>query len=91
MMGNAAGGEDQLGEPDMDRREVLLESIPETNHSDPMSASTGRQVPESSSKDEDDDRIEPALRGKLLLRCPLFCPDRNSALLPCHPTECFTS
>ena len=67
-MGNVASGEDRLGEPDMDRREVLLKSIPETNRSDPMPASTGRRVPESSSKDEDDDRIEPALRGKLLLR-----------------------
>ena len=26
----------RIGEPDMDRREVLLESIPETNHADPM-------------------------------------------------------
>ena len=44
-----------MGEPDMDRREAILESIPETNRSDPMPASTGRQVPESTSEDEDDE------------------------------------
>jgi hypothetical protein len=44
-----------MGEPDMNQREATLESLPETNRSDPMPASTGRQVPESASEDEDDE------------------------------------
>jgi hypothetical protein len=44
-----------MGEPDMDRQEAILESLPETNRSDPMPGSTGRQVPESPSEDEDDE------------------------------------
>ena len=44
-----------MGEPDMNQREAILESLPETNRSDPMPASTGRQVPESPSEDEDDE------------------------------------
>jgi hypothetical protein len=44
-----------MGEPDMDRQEAILESLPETNRSDPMPASTGSQVPESPSEDEDDE------------------------------------
>jgi hypothetical protein len=44
-----------MGEPDMDQREAILESIPETNRSDPMPASTGQEVPESPSEDEDDE------------------------------------
>jgi hypothetical protein len=44
-----------MGEPDMNRQETILEAIPETNRSDPMPASTGHQVPESPSEDEDDE------------------------------------
>ena len=44
-----------MGEPDMNRREAILESLPETNRADPMPASTGRQVPDSPSEDEDDE------------------------------------
>ena len=43
------------GEADMDRQEAMLESIPETKRWDPMPGSTGRQVPESPSEDEDDE------------------------------------
>ena len=43
------------GEADMDRQEAMLESIPETKRWDPMTGSTGRQVPESPSEDEDDE------------------------------------
>jgi hypothetical protein len=43
------------GEADMDRQEAILESIPETKHWDPVPGSTGRQVPESPSEDEDDE------------------------------------
>jgi hypothetical protein len=44
-----------MGEPDMNRQEAILESLPETNRSDPMPDSTGEQVPESPSEDEDDE------------------------------------
>ena len=44
-----------MGEPDMNQREAILESLPETNRSDPTPDSTGRQVPESPSEDEDDE------------------------------------
>ena len=43
------------GEADMDRQEAILEAIPETNRSDPVPDSTGDQVPESPSEDEDDE------------------------------------
>jgi hypothetical protein len=43
------------GEADMDRQEAMLESIPETKRWDPVPGSTGRQVPESPSEDEDDE------------------------------------
>jgi hypothetical protein len=44
-----------MGEPDMNRQDAMLESLPETNRSDPTPDSTGRQVPESPSEDEDDE------------------------------------
>ena len=44
-----------MGEPDIDRQEAMLESLPETNRSDPMPGSTGVQVPESPGEDEDDE------------------------------------
>jgi hypothetical protein len=44
-----------MGEPDMNRQEAMLESLPETNRSDPTPDSTGHQVPESASEDEDDE------------------------------------
>ena len=43
------------GGPDMNRQEAILEALPETNRSDPTPDSTGRQVPESPSEDEDDE------------------------------------
>jgi hypothetical protein len=42
-------------EPDMNRQEAMLESLPETIRSDPTPDSTGHQVPESPSEDEDDE------------------------------------
>ena len=43
------------GESDIDRQEAMLESIPEAKRWDPVPGSTGRQVPESPSEDEDDE------------------------------------
>ena len=43
------------GESDMDRQEAMLDSIPESKRWDPVPGSTGRQVPESPSEDEDDE------------------------------------
>jgi hypothetical protein len=43
------------GESDMDRQEAMLESIPEAKRWDPVPGSTGRQLPESPSEDEDDE------------------------------------
>ena len=43
------------GEADMDRQEAMLESLPEAKRWDPVPGSTGRQVPESPSEDEDDE------------------------------------
>ena len=43
------------GEPDMDRQEAMLESIPEAERSNSMQDSTERQVPDSPSEDEDDE------------------------------------
>src|SRR5664279_1764240 len=54
--GDHEGAKRELtGEADMDRQEAMLEAIPETNRSDPMPDSTGDQVPESPSEDEDDE------------------------------------
>ena len=41
------------GGPDLDRRESILESIPETERWDPVPGSAGHQTPESPSEDED--------------------------------------
>lgn len=41
------------GGPDSDRRETILESLPETARWDPVPGSAGRQTPESPSEDED--------------------------------------
>jgi hypothetical protein len=41
------------GESDLDRQEAVLESIPEAKRWDPVPGSTGRQLPESPSEDED--------------------------------------
>jgi hypothetical protein len=43
------------GESDIDRQEAMLESIPEAKRWDPVPGSTGRQLPESPSEDEDDE------------------------------------
>ena len=43
------------GEPDIDPNEALLESAPESERWDPVYGSTGHQVPESASEDEDED------------------------------------
>lgn len=41
------------GEPDPDRQDAMLDSIPETERWDPVPGSTGHQAPESPSEDED--------------------------------------
>jgi hypothetical protein len=43
------------GGVDMDRKQALLESMPETKRWDPVPGSAGRQVPDSPSEDEDDE------------------------------------
>ena len=43
------------GEPVIDRRETILESIPESERWDPVPGSAGHQAPESPSEDEDDE------------------------------------
>jgi hypothetical protein len=43
------------GGPDEDPRDALLESLPEAERWDPLPGSTGRQLPESPSEDEDDE------------------------------------
>jgi hypothetical protein len=43
------------GEPDVDPKEALLESAPESERWDPVPGSTGHKVPEASSEDEDED------------------------------------
>jgi hypothetical protein len=43
------------GGPDIDRQDAALESIPESRRGDPAPDSTGHQVPESASEDEDDE------------------------------------
>lgn len=43
------------GEPDIDRQEALLESIPEAKRWDPVPGSTGHQALETPSEDEDDE------------------------------------
>jgi hypothetical protein len=43
------------GGSDMDRRDAVLEALPETKRWDPVPGSTGHQVPESPSEDEDDE------------------------------------
>jgi hypothetical protein len=44
-----------IGEPDMDPKEVLLESAPESESWDPLPGSTGHIVPVTSIDGEDDD------------------------------------
>jgi hypothetical protein len=43
------------GGADLDRQEALLESMPEAKRWDPVPGSTGVQVPDSPSEDEDDE------------------------------------
>jgi len=43
------------GEPVIDPRESILESIPESERWDPVPGSAGHQAPESPSEDEDDE------------------------------------
>jgi len=43
------------GEPDLDPKETILESAPESERWDPLPGSTGRKVPASASEDEDDE------------------------------------
>ncbi len=43
------------GESDLDRQDAILDAIPETKRWDPVPGSTGRQVPEAPSEDEDDE------------------------------------
>ena len=43
------------GEPDMDPKEAVLESAPESERWDPVPGSTGHKVPAAPSADEDDE------------------------------------
>jgi len=43
------------GGPEMDQQEAMLEDIPEEKRGDPIPGSTGHQMPESPSEDEDDE------------------------------------
>jgi hypothetical protein len=43
------------GEPDIDPKEALLESAPESERWDPLPGSTGHKVPAAPSEDEDDE------------------------------------
>jgi hypothetical protein len=43
------------GEPDIDPKEALLESAPESERWDPLPGSTGHKVPAALSEDEDDE------------------------------------
>ena len=43
------------GEPDMDPKDAILESTPESERWDPGSGSTGRKVPIAPSEDEDEE------------------------------------
>src|ERR1017187_8052807 len=43
------------GEPDMDPKEAVLESAPESERWDPVHGSTGHKVPVAPSDDEDDE------------------------------------
>jgi hypothetical protein len=43
------------GEPEEDRQEAILDAIPESERWDPVPGSTGHQIPESPSEDEDDE------------------------------------
>lgn len=43
------------GEPEIDPRDALLESAPESERWDPLPGSLGIRMPESSSEDEDED------------------------------------
>ena len=45
------------GGPEMDAKEVLLDSLNEDEHWDPVPGSTGHQAKESASEDEDDDGL----------------------------------
>ena len=43
------------GEPDMDPKDAMLESAPESERWDPVPGSTGQKVPVAPSEDEDDE------------------------------------
>jgi len=43
------------GEPDLDKQETMLESLPESKRWDPVPGSSGHQAPESPSEDEDNE------------------------------------
>ena len=43
------------GEPDMDPKEAMLESVPESERWEPVPVSTGHRVPVAPSTDEDDE------------------------------------
>jgi hypothetical protein len=43
------------GEPDLDPKEAVLESAPESERWDPLPGSTGHKAPESAREDEDDE------------------------------------
>jgi len=46
---------DLTGETDLDRQDAILDALPEETRWNPVPGSTGHQVPESPSEDEDDE------------------------------------
>lgn len=50
------------GEPEMDPREALLESAPESERWDPVPGSIGHQAPKSASEDEDEEGRSDSVR-----------------------------
>jgi len=50
------------GEPDMDPKDAILESAPESERWDPMPGSTGQKVSAAPSEDEDDE-VEAITKG----------------------------
>jgi hypothetical protein len=56
MMSDFAQAKRELtGEPDLDPKETILESAPESERWDTLSGSTGHKVPVAASEDEDDE------------------------------------
>lgn len=66
-----------MGAPEVDRRETLLDSIPESKRWDPVPGSTGHQAPETPSEDED---VEGQSEGAQLVERGAANAGRDQAL-----------